>query len=119
MWRLRWQPDEQRHRDATRSRLSGALVHCESARTTRVGFTTWVIISSAFELRVVVLDLQGRRCYGCIQTAKKALQNVPVSMNQWWTWTREAQPSSLTAPRPIHMRWDKPLRGLGFRQGFV
>ena len=51
MWRPQWQRDEQRHRDAARSRLCGALVRYESARTKNrfvsLGFTTWLSISSA------------------------------------------------------------------------
>lgn len=36
-------------------------------------------VTSAFagEVRVVLLDLQGLQCYGCVQTVKQALQKVP------------------------------------------
>ncbi|ODV13054.1 MAG: hypothetical protein ABT20_02790 [Rubrivivax sp. SCN 70-15] len=46
----------------------------------RLGFATWLSIFSAFagELRFFVLDpSRPTMLWGCIQTIKKALQNVP------------------------------------------
>lgn len=45
----------------------------------RLAFATCLSVGPALagEPRVVVLDLQGLQCYGCIQTVKKALQSVP------------------------------------------
>lgn len=48
-------------------------------RIGRVFVIGWLAVVTAFagEVRVVVLDLQGLQCYGCVQSVKQALQRVP------------------------------------------